>query len=193
MVTPMAPLLAVPEVSERLVRWSVEEYEQLAEQGALPRRAELLRGLIIEKMPKSPLHRALSKRLYDLIQKALPPGFVVFQEAPLRLADSEPEPDLLIVRGAEAEFDERHPSTAALVIEVAVTSASLDRLNPGLYTEAGVEEYWIVLGREQMIEVYHQPVAGAYREVQTIGHEEEELCPVTLSTIRLPLRQIFSA
>ena len=63
----VATILDLPEVLPRLVRWTVDEYEHLAEQGLIPKQAELLRGLVIEKMPKSPLHRALAKRLYDLI------------------------------------------------------------------------------------------------------------------------------
>src|SRR4051812_9371 len=159
---PMAKILDLPEVHDRVVRWSVEEYEQLAEQGIIPKQAELLRGLVIEKMAKSPLHRALSKRLYDLIQKALPAGFVAFQEAPLRLADSEPEPDVVIVRGEENDFRERHPSSAALVVEVAVSSAALDRANAPIYAEAAVAEYWIVLGSEQKVEVYRLSAEGTY-------------------------------
>ena len=133
----MATLLDLTEVHPRVMRWSVEEYEQLANQGGIPKHAELLRGLIIEKFPKSPLHRALSKRLYELIQKALPTGFVVFQEAPLRLADSEPEPDVAVVAAQEADFQHRHPTTGCLVVEVAVSSAALDRANAALYAEAG--------------------------------------------------------
>lgn len=188
----MASLLAVPEVPERLMRWSVDEYEHLAEQGIIPRQAELLRGLVVQKMPKSPLHRKLSKRLYDLIQLALPHGFVVFQEAPLRLADSEPEPDVAVVLGRESDFDASHPKTAALVIEVAVSSAALDRANASLYAEAEVEEYWIVLGREQRVEVYRRPVAGLYTEIEMM-EGEQILQPSAAPAIRIPLQQLFTA
>jgi Uma2 family endonuclease len=87
------------------------------------RRTELIRGIVIEKVSKSPLHSALAKRLYDLISAMLPPGFVVRREDPLTLADSEPEPDIAVVQGDEAAFFTAHPSTAELVVEVAVSSA----------------------------------------------------------------------
>jgi Uma2 family endonuclease len=172
----MSTLLDLPEVHSRVVRWTVDEYEQLAEQGLIPRQAELFRGLIIEKMPKSPLHRSLSKRLYDLFQKALPPGFVVFQEAPLRFADSEPEPDVSIVRGEEQQFREHHPETAALAVEVAVSSASLDRANAPIYAEAGIPEYWIVLGRERLVEVYRLNPDGTYGKPRRVGLGETLAC-----------------
>ena len=173
------------------MRWSVEEYEQLAEQGVIPKNAELLRGLVIEKMPKSPLHRALSKRLHDLIQRALPPGFVVFQEAPVRLADSEPEPDVSLVRGTESDFLKAHPTTASLVIEVAVSSASLDRANASIYAQAGIPEYWIVLGHERQVEVYRLASEGGYGERQVVGLGDALLLPAGENN-RLPVTDIFS-
>lgn len=71
------------------MRWTVDDYEQfgemLAGHGVLPKRAELIRGIIIEKMPKTPLHVRLSKKLYDAFQRELPSGYTVFQDGPLRL------------------------------------------------------------------------------------------------------------
>jgi Uma2 family endonuclease len=187
----MPTILDLPEVRPRVVRWTVQEYESLAEQGLLPKQAELLRGLVIEKMPKFPLHRALSKRLYDLFQKALPAGFVVFQEAPLRLRDSEPEPDVAIVRGLEQEFQACHPATAELVVEVAVSSADLDRANASLYAEAGVPEYWIVLGRERQVEVFRLPIEGVYREHRFLSSNETLVCAV-VPGIAVVLRDLFA-
>ena len=125
----MTAILEMPEVRARAMRWSVEDYERIVELGVLDDRAELIRGIIITNMPKSPLHRKLTKRVYDFIMALRLLGFVVFQEAPLRLADSEPEPDVSVVRGKEGEFNAAHPRTAELVVEVAVSSAAFDREN----------------------------------------------------------------
>jgi Uma2 family endonuclease len=100
--------------------------------------------------------------LYDLIRPQVPPGFWLRKEEPVTLRDSEPEPDLSLVRGTRADFAARHPATASLVIEIAVTSAAEDRSLASLYAEAGVEEYWIVLPIERRIEVCRRPESGAY-------------------------------
>ena len=164
-------LLDLPEVRARLVPISVEACEALTEMGALPEPTELIRGFILKKMPKSPLHRKLTKAIYDYCRDRGQSGYVVFQEAPLRLTDSMPEPDAMIVRGEEVDFDAHHPTTAELVVEVAVSSTALDRANATLYAEAGVPEYWIVLGAEKGIEVYRQPRDGVYQQKRfyTIG------------------------
>ena len=160
----MSAILDLPEVRARVSLMSVATYEALTEMGALDKRAELIRGIIVTKMSKSALHRKLTKWLYDHCRDQRLSGHVAFQEAPLRLADSMPEPDVMIVRGQESDFDDRHPQTAALVVEVAVSSAALDRENASLYAEASVAEYWIVLANEGRIEVYRQPEKGTYQQ-----------------------------
>lgn len=160
----MPAILEIPEVRQRVSPLSVEDYHRLGEFNAHGRRTELIRGIVIEKMSKSPLPAALAKRLYDRIVRMLPEGWVVRREDPLTFADSEPEPDIAVVRRAEADFLSAHPTTAELVIEVAVSSPSLDRENATLYAEAGVKESWIVLAAERRVEVYGRPEQGRYQE-----------------------------
>src|SRR5258706_9605585 len=132
----MAAILEIPEVRQRVSPLSVREYHRLDEYNERGRRTELIRGIVIEKMSKSPLHSSLAKRLYDRIAQALPKGFVIRREDPITLADSEPEPDITVVRGDESDFFQKHPTTADLVIEVAVSHPALDRENASLYAEA---------------------------------------------------------
>lgn len=187
----MPAILDIPEVRQRVSRLSVAEYHQLGEFNENGRRTELIRGIVIEKMSKSPLHSAISKRLYDLIAALLPAGFVVRREDPLTFRDSEPEPDVAVVRGSELEFFESHPTTAELVIEVAVSSATLDRENASLYAEAGVPEYWIVLGNERCVEVYRQPQAGLYQQKLTVRAGEAVEC-AGVPGVRIQLAELFN-
>ena len=172
----MAAILDLPEVRERMLRVSVEDYERMVEAGFYPRRAELIRGLVVEKMPKSPLHVFLTQRIRDELRLRLRQGLIVRQEGPLRLDDSEPEPDVSVVRGAIEDFRTRHPTTAELVVEVAVRSVALDRENASLYAEANVAEYWIVLGESEEVEVYRHPENGIHRERRTYRRGEVVAC-----------------
>ena len=183
----MSAILDLPEVRARVSSLSVAAYEALTEMGALDKQEELIRGVLVKKMPKSPLHCKLIKRIFLCLLAFQRGGLVVFTERPLRLADSMPEPDALVVRGEESDFDAKHPTTAELVVEVAVSSAALDRENASLYAEAGVREYWIVLGEERRIEVYRQPENGVYRQ--------KRLCAVgeTLVSASVPGLQVALA
>jgi Uma2 family endonuclease len=143
---------------------SVEAYHALGEAGLIPERTELLYGFVYHKMPKSPLHSFLVLLLYDLLHSVVPVGFMVRPEQPITCADSEPEPDLAVVRGQIGDFRLSHPCTAELVIEVCVTSAEYDRSKLRAYASAGVKECWLVLGREKQIEVHRQPGEGQFAE-----------------------------
>ncbi len=169
-------ILDLPEVRARIAPLSVQAYEILTERGILGKRAELIRGIILKKTPKSPLHRKLTKSIYDHCHAKQPSNHVTFQEAPFRLADSVPEPDVMIVRGEESDYDTKHPTTAELVVEVAVSSTALDRENASLYAEAGVPEYWIVLGAERQVEVYREPVNGVYQQKRLYSADETLAC-----------------
>ena len=188
----MSAILELPEVRRRVSPISVEDYRRLGEFNAHGRRTELIRGIVIEKMSKSPLHAAIAKRLYDLIASLLPRGLVVRQENPITLADSEPEPDIAVVTGAEAQFFQAHPTTAELVVEVAVSSPALDRENASLYAEAGVKEYWIVLAPEQQIEVYRRPEQGRYQERRVAGSGELIEC-MSVPAVRIQVSNLFAA
>ena len=172
----MSAILEIPEVRARLSPLSVEAYEARDAMGALDKHAELIRGIIVKKTPKSPLHRKLTRRIFLFLLALQRSGWAVFTEAPLRLADSEPEPDVMIVRGEDSDFDAVHPTSAELVVEVAVSSAALDRENASLYAENSVAEYWIVLGEARQIEVYRQPENGVYQQKRLYSVEETVVC-----------------
>jgi Uma2 family endonuclease len=186
----MSAILEIPEVRRRVSPLSVEEYHRLGEFNENGKSTELIRGIIIEKTSKSPLHSSLAKCIYDSVARVLPQGFIVRREDPLTLADSEPEPDIAVVKGSNNDFLKRHPSTAELVIEVAVSSPDLDRENASLYAEAGVGEYWIVLARERQIEVYRDPKNGCYVEHRVASYEEILECR-TVPGLRVCLAEIF--
>ena len=186
----MTAILEMPEVRARLSPLSVEEYHRLDEYNENGRRTELIRGMVIEKMSKSPLHRTVSAILHELLLRQLPPGYSVWKEEPLTLADSEPEPDISVTRGSKGDFASAHPATAELVVEVAVSSAALDRENASLYAEAGVKEYWIILGNERSVEVYRTPEKGHYLQRRLCGLDETLEC-ASLPMVRVRVSDLF--
>lgn len=167
----MDAILEMPEMRARVRRWTVAEYEKLGDDPAF-KRTELIRGIIVNKMSKSPLHCNAATRFFVFLMRNLRPEFVARKEDPLRFKDSMPEPDISVMRGKLSDFDSRHPSTAELVVEVAVSSVAPDRENAALYAENGVTQYWIVLGETEQVEVYRRPLNGVYQERRTYGRSE---------------------
>jgi Uma2 family endonuclease len=125
---------------------------------------ELLEGWLVYKMPKNPPHRATTKLLRDALDEIVPDGWYVDAQEPITLEDSEPEPDVMIVRGKTRDYLDRHPSgrDIALVIEVADSTLARDRTSKKqLYARTEIPIYWIVNLSEQSIEVYQEPALVA--------------------------------
>lgn len=140
------------------LRYDVDRYFALAEAGVIApdERTELLDGIIVAMAPQSPLHAAAVYRVECALRDAFPPhtiirGQLTFVAGPM----SVPEPDIAVVAGTESDYLDRHPSTALLVVEVALTSVAQDRLTKaGIYAGAGAMNYWIVQPDKEWVEVY---------------------------------------
>ncbi len=186
----MVSLLSKPEFQRRALPLSVQAWHGLVDAGLAPKRAELLRGVIVEKMPKSILHIKLAGRLWNLLQTLLTTGFWVRKEDPLTFGDSEPEPDVSVVRGAETDY-RTHPSTAVLVVEVSISTLTEDREMAAIYAEAGVEEFWIVNGLSRCIEIYGDPRGGSYHAHRTVHLREVAVCG-SLPGVAVNLDELFA-
>jgi Uma2 family endonuclease len=148
---------------------SVAAYRALGEAGLIPKNTELLYGLVYTKMSKSPFHCFLVVHLLRLLRSVTPARHIVISEQPITCGDSEPEPDIAVVRGTEEDFRHDHPHTAELVIEVCITSHDYDRSKLRAYATAAVKECWLILGPEKQIEVYRQPKDGQFTERELYG------------------------
>lgn len=128
----MSGILEIPDVRQRVSPLILEDYHRLGEYNERWSRTELIRGIVIEKMSKLPLHRTIIQRLFKILLAQLPPGCSVWMEQPLTFANSAPEPDISVARGIEEDVILVQPTTAELVVEVAVSNPALDRENASL-------------------------------------------------------------
>jgi Uma2 family endonuclease len=180
-VRPAPPALARP-----LYRFTVEQYERMiaADVFRSTDRVELLEGWIFETMTRHPPHDSAISRINRRLLRVLPDEWLLRVQSGIALRDSEPEPDLAIVRGPEEAYDRRKPVARdiALVIEVSESSLVEDREYKGpLYAQARIPEYWVVNLVESQIEVYTQPRAGrspGYRRRQ--DWKAHDKLPLTL-------------
>lgn len=188
----MIQILENPAVRDVAMPMSVEQYHQLSATGIISERTELLRGVVIEKMSKSPLHVFLVRLLFKWLDDNLPDGFYVRKEEPLTLSDSEPEPDIAAVQGTLDDHRRAHPTTAELVIEVVIASLELDREKAAVYAAAGVPEYWIVIPAEQVIEVYTSPSADGYASMRRHEDVNTALATTVFPSLSIVPRELFT-
>lgn len=153
--------------------WSIDEYELMIEKGVLNEntRVELIHGEIVEMAPIGLRHAACVIRLTALFQKALDETAMVSVQNPIKLhADSEPQPDLALLKRRTDAYATKRPTAedVLLVVEVADTTLATDRtVKVPLYAEAGIPEVWLVNVDELTIEVYSGPAAGKYSSTTT--------------------------
>jgi Uma2 family endonuclease len=186
----MLPVLDDPTIRARAHAVSVEAFHQMIEHGAVGENVELIRGALVEKMSKSSLHSRIVLRLLRWLMRILPAGYSVRPEQPLTLLDSEPEPDLAVVLGDDTALASGHPTTAELVIEVCVSSETLDRLKLQLYAEAGVRECWLILTESGMVERHTAPAGSAYRAVERVSFSAG-LPSTVLAGVQIPPAELL--
>jgi Uma2 family endonuclease len=141
-------------------RWRRAEYDRLVDLGMFQgERLELLDGLLVVREPQKSPHASTVAKVGQALTAAFGRGWHARIQAPIALdADSEPEPDVAIVAGVPDDYVSAHPSTAALIVEVADSSLRLDRrFKTGLYARAGMPEYWIVNLVDRVLEVHREP------------------------------------
>ena len=112
-----------------LIKWSVEDYHLMIEAGILrDRPVELLAGEIVESPPETPIHYNTARRDSKYLETLLEGVAEVRFKGPITLSDSEPEPDIAIVRLPASIYRDRHPQVDDIfwIIEVAKTSLKKD-------------------------------------------------------------------
>lgn len=181
MTTTINTLLATVE-EDVFWRLSVEQYHQMIDAGILKDGdpIELLEGLLILKMTKNPPHILAVRLCSTLLTRFLPEGWFMSKEDPISTSDSEPEPDLAIIRGSPRDYPDNLPAPTAvgLVIEVSDSTLQRDRaLKRRVYAAAGIPTYWIVNLVERTLEVYTLPKSGddgaSYQESKIYAPEDQ--------------------
>ena len=183
-------------IGVRTRRFSVEEYHRVVRAGILKEddRVELIEGEIIEMTPIGLRHSFCLARVTDHFAVSLHGLAVVWVQSPIGLSpDSEPQPDLAVVRPPLTQYADAHPGAGDvfLVIEVADTTVDHDRTRKiPLCAGAGVREAWLVNLPAQTIEVYRAPTGEGYQDVRTLGRGQR-LAPEAFQDLTLTVDDIL--
>jgi Uma2 family endonuclease len=166
-------------------RFTVDDYHRMAKAGILHEddRVELLDGEIIEMAPIGSRHAATVNRMTRRFNERAHGRYIVSVQNPVRLSHhSEPQPDLLLLRFRDDEYEAAHPGPddVLLVIEVSDTTVASDRRTKlPMYAAAGIPEAWLVNLPRNSIEVHREPRNGRYQQVTVYRRGDS----ITLSTI----------
>jgi Uma2 family endonuclease len=165
-------------------RFTVSDYEQMAAAGILGEddRVELIAGEIVEMSPIGGWHVESVGRLTRTVSRAVDDTLLVSVHSPIRLSDdSEPQPDLAVVRDRAYEGELPTAADVLLVIEVADSSRDFDRsVKLPRYAAAGIPEAWLFDLTSETSERHSKPRGGRYGLIAVAGRGD------TLTSTVLP-------
>jgi Uma2 family endonuclease len=185
MATQMGYALAAP-----IRRITVDDYHRIGDAGVFDNdeHVELLDGMLIAMAPIGHRHGYAARTVANLLGYALGPSAIIETNAPLALTvDSEPQPDVLVLRPPFLLYRERLPVPAdvLLLIEIAETSRAYDRgPKARSYAEAGVQELWVVDLVEEEVVMLREPQAGGYQS-RTVVRRGDSIAPARFPDIAI--------
>ena len=161
------------------MKWSLDKYHELVKTGVLAdSRVELLQGDIVEMSPVEPAHDDTREELADYLRARLGARSRVREATAVTLPDnSEPIPDIAVVKPQRYRDRHPYPEDVYLLIEIANSRPGRD-LGPKrqVYAQAGIREYWVFNLAQQELKVFRDSQGDDYQveltwSEQTIGIE----------------------
>ncbi len=180
-------------------RFSLAEYHRLIELGFFQEneRIELINGQIIQRLAKGTPHSVCNTLLFGELFTLLQGQATIRNQEPIILGDdSEPEPDLVIVRNRCDRYLNSHPSIAdiLLVIEVSDSTLKYDReVKLSLYAESEIDNYWLFNLVANCLEAYSQPyqIQGSFEYAKKQVYLPNAVVDLPFSPTILDLSKVF--
>lgn len=151
-------------IEPRLLLWTKDEYYKMAEIGFFDgKRVELIGGKVLEMTPMLSGNATATMLVAEALRRVFYTHHFLRVQLPLSVSEiSDPEPDVAVVEGAIRDYRDAHPTTAALVVEVADSSLDYDLTDKAsLYASAGIADYWVVNLPQRRLEVLRSPIPDA--------------------------------
>ena len=183
-------------------RWTYDEWDEMVASGFFEgKRVELIDGEVIDTSPQMEVHVAGVTRAAGAMRRAFDESrYWVRVQAPLRAGhDSDPEPDVAVIRGTEEHYlKSGHPTAAVIVIEVSLESLKHDRgIKADLFASAGIADYWIVNLRQRQVEVHRKPVRDSKRKFRwrysdiSILRPDDSIAPLAARGTMIAVRDLL--
>lgn len=174
-------------------KWSISEWHELVETGVLEGKpVELLEGEIIRVSPESVEHTYTNYSIDKYLTKLLD-GLAVVREAhPITLDNSEPEPDLAIVRLPETTYMNRQPIAKDIywLVEVSNKTLKIDLSQKAvIYARNKIPEYWVIDLKNKKLIVHTQPVEEKYAQIEE--YRVGVVCPQAFPQVNIAVDQLL--
>ena len=163
-------------------KWSIAEWHELVNSGILQDKpVELLEGEIIEMSPEGIEHSYTNQSIADYLRELFQGQAYIRDAHPITLDNSEPEPDIAIVR---------LPKDIYWLIEISKKTLKKD-LEQKIVTYArnGIPEYWVIDLVNQKLFVHTQLQDSKYLKV--VEYKTGIVTSLAFPNIQIDLAQIL--
>jgi len=160
-------------------------------------RVELIEGELVDMPPIGSEHAGEVRILIPMLTRAVGDLAIVDAQNPLVLSeDSEPQPDIMLLKPREDFYTRSHPGPGEvfLLIEVADTLADYDRtVKIPLYAQHSLPEVWLLDLPQKRLGIYRtpRPEPACYQTLEQ--HYEGTVSPALLPHIQIDVAKLFVA
>ena len=173
---------------------SLDDYHQMIESGLLAERSlELINGEIIEMSPEGVSHSFYCRGTAKYLRLLLGNRAEVSEAHPITLPnDSEPEPDIAIVRSPDTLYQTRHPFPEDIfwLIEIANSTLAKDLgVKRELYAQAGIPEYWVMNLQTSELVIFRDLIDNKYRS--EICLNDGDISPLAFPDLSIDISRLF--
>jgi Uma2 family endonuclease len=176
-------------------KWSLDDYHQMIESGLLDARSlELINGEIIQMSPEGVAHSFYCRGTAKYLRSLLGERAEISEAHPITLPnnDSEPEPDIAILRTPDTLYQTRHPFPEDIfwLIEIASSTLAKDLgVKRDLYAQVGIFEYWVMNLQTLELIVFRNLMANEYRsEICLSGGN---ISPLAFPDVSIDISRLF--
>lgn len=168
------------------IKWTREQYYELDRLGFFgDKRTELLEGRIVFMSPVKFPHSIAVENVESVLKAIFEPENWVRNQSSLIYGNSEPQPDIHVLRGRRETYTD-HGKRAMLIVEVADTTFSRDtKTKMKIYAKAGNPDYWVLDLKRSELLVFREPSMTGYLKM-TLFKRTQSVRP--LATPKVPVR-----
>lgn len=180
-------------MTSTLYKWSIEDWHKLIESGLLlDKSVQLLDGDIIEMSPEREEHSYTNDDVAQLLREKLKGLAKIRESHPITLDNSEPEPDIAVVKLPKTIYAQHHPYPEDIywLIEVSKATLKIDlEQKSKIYARNYIAEYWVIDLVNKTLIVHTQPQGDRY--IQIVEYKTGIVKPQAFPNITIELNKLL--
>jgi Uma2 family endonuclease len=176
-------------------KWTTEAYHQALDSGIFEGEAvELLRGEIIVMSPEREPHAYYNSEVADYLRSLLGNQAKIRDAKPITLPNnSEPEPDITIVKPLGKEYLKHHPYPEDIFWIIEFSQATLSKdlgEKKDIYAEANIKEYWVVDLKNLQLKIFRDLVEHNY--ASELIMKTGKISPLAFPKINIDIEKLIN-